>query len=132
MARTVYATVTDPTGDPRRSLPVFFHAPAGHESVTALTDDAGMFRAGLVPDVEYRVSVENAVIVDGVTFPAGTVLLVRVPDGEGDVPGVAALVGTIDGSRPALLDLIAEQQTQVDDLTARVAALEAPEPEGGS
>lgn len=117
MVRTVFAAITDPEGKPREGLPVYFHAPAGHTPVVAPTDASGVFRAPLEPQVPYRVSVENAVTVDGVTFPAGTILLVEVTPGEGDAPGVEALVGTIDASRPALLDRIVA-------LEARVTALE--------
>lgn len=122
-ARTVTATVTEPTEAPREGLAVYFDAPAGHADVIALTDAAGVFRAELEPAVIYRVPVENAVIVDGQPFPAGTVFVVRVPDGEGDVTGEDAIVDVIDASRPALLDMIAA-------LATRVEALESPLTEG--
>ena len=107
MPRTVIAAVTDPAGTPREALPIYFHAPDGHEAVVAMTDASGVFRAPLEVDVTYRVSVENAVTVDGQVVPAGTVIAVRVGEGEGDVAGVDAVVGTVDASRPALLDTTA-------------------------
>jgi hypothetical protein len=123
--RTVVATVTDPAHRPREGLAVHFAALEGHAPVIAMTDASGVFRAELEPDVEYRVPVENAVIVDGLPFPAGTVFVVRVPDGEGDVAGIDAMVGTIDASRPALLDAIAA-------LTARIETLEQSLHVGGA
>lgn len=124
MTRTVFATVTEPTEAPREGLAVFFDAPDGHDDVIALTDASGVFRAEIEPDVIYRVPVENAVIVDGQPFPAGTVFVVRIPDGEGDVAGEDSIIGILDASRPALLDMIAA-------LTARVEALESPLATGG-
>jgi hypothetical protein len=47
--------------------------------------------------------------------------VVQVGEGEGPVPAIEAMQGTLDASRPTLLDAIAA-------LTARVDALEAPEP----
>ena len=122
---TVTATVTGPTGGARESLAVLFQ-PAGetHPPVIALTDASGVFRAEIEPDVTYRVPVENAVLVDGQPFPAGTVFVVRVPPGEGDVAGIDAIVGILDASRPALLDAI-------DALTARIARLESPLADAG-
>lgn len=76
--RTVFAKITDPNDAPRESLPVYFHAPEGHDPVVASTDASGVFRAELVPEITYRVSVENTVIVDGVTFPAGRPVSVRL------------------------------------------------------
>ena len=121
--RTVTATVTEPTEAPREGLAVFFDAPDGHDDVIALTDASGVFRAEIEPDATYRVPVENAVIVDGQPFPAGTVFVVRVAAGEGDVTGEDAIVDVLNASRPALLDMIAA-------LTARVEALESPLTEG--
>ena len=126
-SRTVTATITDPTGQPREGLAVFFHAPDGFANVVASTDASGVVRADLETGQLYRVSVENAVIVDGLPFPAGTVFRVNVPEGEGPATAPEALVGTDDASRPALLDAIAALQAAHDALTARVDALEAPE-----
>jgi hypothetical protein len=112
MSRQVSATITEPTGTPREGLAVFFHAPDGYPPVVAMTD--------LETDVTYRVSVENAVIVDGQTFPAGTVFVVMATAGEGTATATDVMQATIDASRPAFLDAI-------DALTARVAALEAVE-----
>lgn len=117
MSRVVAATITDPAGTPREGLPVVFLAPDGHEDVIAPTDASGVFVAPLEEDVTYRVPVENAVLVDGQWFTAGTVFEVRVTAGDGPVPAVEAVIGVIDASRPALLDAIAA-------LTARVDALE--------
>jgi hypothetical protein len=118
MSRPVSARITDPTGAPREGLLVYFHAPDGHDPVIAMTDASGVFVATLETDVTYRVSVENAVIVDGQTFPAGTVFVVLAAAGEGTATAAEVMQATIDASRPALLDAI-------DALTARVAALEA-------
>jgi hypothetical protein len=120
MSRQVSATITEPTGTPREGLAVFFHAPDGYPPVVAMTDASGVFVADLETDVTYRVSVENAVIVDGQTFPAGTVFVVMATAGEGTATATDVMQATIDASRPAFLDAI-------DALTARVAALEAVE-----
>jgi hypothetical protein len=118
MSRPVSARITDPTGAPREGLLVYLHAPDGYPPVVAMTDASGVFVADLETDISYRVSVENAVIVDGQTFPAGTVFVVLVTAGEGTATAAEVMQATIDASRPALLDAI-------DALTARVAALEA-------
>jgi hypothetical protein len=83
-----------------------------------------VFVAHLETGITYRVAVENAVIVDGLTFPAGTVFVVRVTEGEGPVPAIEAMQGTLDASRPTLLDAIAALTARVDALEA----LHAPEP----
>ena len=114
--RTVIAAITEPTGKPREGLSVHFAAPEGHDTVIALTDASGVFRAALVPDVTYRVSVENAVLVDGVAFPAGTVFVVRVPEGEEEIEAIDAVIATIDASRPVLLDTIAALTARIDRL----------------
>jgi hypothetical protein len=130
VSRQVSATITEPTGTPREGLAVFFHAPDGYSPVVAMTDASGVFVADLETDITYRVSVENAVIIDGQSFPAGTVFVVLATAGEGTATATEVMQATIDASRPALLDAI-------DVLTARVVALEAaavpPEtPEGGA
>lgn len=121
MIRTVTAKITEPTGQPREGLAVYFHAPQGFDNVVAMADASGVIRAVLDTAATYRVPVENAVVVDDLAWPAGTVFLVQVPEGEGEATALEALVGTIDASRPALLDRIAA-------LEARIAALE-PIPE---
>jgi hypothetical protein len=118
MSRQVSARITEPNGTPREGLAIFFHAPEGYPPVVAMTDASGVFVAPLEEDVTYRVSVENAVIVDGQTFPAGTVFVVMATAGEETATAAEVMQATIDASRPALLDAI-------DALTARVAALEA-------
>jgi hypothetical protein len=120
MSRQVSATITEPTGAPREGLLVYLHAPDGYPPVVAMTDASGVFVADLETDITYRVSVENAVIVDGQTFPAGTVFVVMATAGEGTATATDVMQATIDASRPALLDAI-------DALTARVVALEAVE-----
>jgi hypothetical protein len=124
MSRPVSATVTDYSGTPREALPIYFHAPDGYADVVAPTDASGVFVAHLETGITYRVAVENAVIVDGLTFPAGTVFVVRVTEGEGPVPAIEAMQGTLDASRPTLLDAIAALTARVDALEA----LHAPEP----
>ena len=104
MTRTVTATVTEPTEAPREGLAVFFDAPDGHDDVIALTDASGVFRAEIEPDVTYRVPVENAVIVDGQPFPAGTVFVVQVTVSEAPTLGTyvtSTIVGT-DASAPVV------------------------------
>lgn len=140
--RTVHATITEPSGQPREGLLTYFHAPEGHDPVTATADASGVIRPVLETGVTYRVSVENAVIVDGVAFPAGTVIVVEVPEGDDPATAVEVLVDIIDASRPALLDRLAALEQAVadlqftagtnaaaiSDLDGRVTALE-PEPD---
>ena len=118
----VTATVTGPTGGPREGLAVSFAAPAGHADVIALTDASGVFRAEIAPDTTYRVPVENAVIVDGRPFPAGTVFVVRVADTDADVAGIDAIIDIIDASRPALLDRAGATERVMVDLLDRIDA----------
>jgi hypothetical protein len=118
VTRGVAATITDPSSAPREGLAVYFHAPEGYSPVIAMTDASGVFVAMLEEDIDYRVSVENAVIVDGQPFPAGTIFVVRVTAGDGAMTASEAMQSSLDASRPTLLDTI-------DALTARVAALEA-------
>lgn len=125
MIRSVTATIVQPDGTPREALAVYFHAPAGFANVVAQTDASGVVRADLETGQLYRVSVENAVIVDGLPFPAGTVFRVTVPDGEGTATATESLVGTDDASRPALLDRIAALQETVTAQETRIAALES-------
>jgi hypothetical protein len=122
MARQVLATITEPTGRAREGLMVFFHAPEGYAHVTATADASGVIRPVLETGVTYRVSVENAVIVDGVAFPAGTIILVQVPEGEGPATAREALTGTIDASRPALLDREAQMADVLGTLLGRMGA----------
>jgi hypothetical protein len=118
--RTVLATIVEPTGKPREGLLVYFHAPAGLPHVTATADASGVIRPVLETGVEYRVSVENSVVVDGVPMPAGTIIRVNVPEGEGPAQAAEALVGTIDASRPALLDRAEAAEGVLVDLLARM------------
>lgn len=122
--RTVLATITEPTGKAREGLVAFFYAPAGHAHVTASADAAGTIRPELETGIEYRVPVENAVVVDGVPFPAGTIIHIVVPEGEGPATAAEVLTGTTDASRPALLDHQAEAVAVMDDLLTRIGALD--------
>lgn len=127
MSRTVEPTIRDATGTPREGLRVDFYAPSPAASVHAITDAGGVLRADLEPGVTYSVPVMNAVIVNGQDLPAGTVLRIVVPEGEGPVEIADVTVAIIDASPPALLTMLETIQTALDALTARVAALEAPE-----
>lgn len=115
--RALTFRVLDPGGNPREALLVYFHAPEGTAPASAMTDASGVCTVELEPTICYRVSVENAVVVDGQPFPAGTVICTTVPEGEGPVSLDDVHLEFIDASRPALLDAI-------DALTARVATLE--------
>jgi hypothetical protein len=119
MTRPVSTPILSATGAPREGLRVDFHAEPPNESVFAITDAGGVFVAELEPGIPYMVSSENPFSVDGQEFSAGTVFRVIVPEGEGPVTIPEVTVEIIDASRPALLAMIA-------DLTARIAALEAP------
>lgn len=118
--RLVSAPIHEVTGTPREGLPVMFHAPAGHDPVVAMTDAAGVFRAPLEPGVTYRVAVQNAVKVAGQLFPAGTIIRVTAPAGEGPVPLEAVTIETQDASAPALLDRAEAAEAVMADLLDRL------------
>lgn len=113
MTRQVSATITDVTKAAREGLLVFFFAPSGTPHVTAMTDASGVFRVDLEPLIPYRVSVENAVIVDGQSFAAGIIFQVIVPEGEGPVSLDQVDIQFIDASRPAILDRIALLESRI-------------------
>lgn len=126
--RSVAATIISPASVPRDGLPVTFYPSDGSAPIIAMTDASGDMRVELDTSLTYRVPVENAVTVDGLSFPAGTVFVVQVPDGDGPATAIECLAGTINGSRPALLDRIAAQDVAIAALTARVDALEGQVP----
>lgn len=122
--RRVIASIISPASVPREGLPVWFYPSDGSAPVVAMTDASGDMRVELDTSLTYRVPVENAVTVDGLPFPAGTVFVVQVPDGEGTATAAECLAGTVNASRPALIDLIAAQGEAIAALTARMDALE--------
>jgi hypothetical protein len=107
------------TGAPREGLRVDFYAGPPGQDVHATTDAGGSFNAELEVGASYSIPVMNAVTVNGQILPAGTVLRIVVPEGEGPVEVAELIVDIIDASPPALLAMI-------EELTARVAALESP------
>ncbi len=102
MARAVSTTITEPNGTPREGLQVAFHADPPAVPVHVVTDAGGVFVAELEPGVTYRVPSSNAFTVNGVSFPAGMMFVVEVPEGEGPVDLAEVTVGVQDMSAPAI------------------------------
>jgi hypothetical protein len=123
--RDITATVGSPVSTPREGLRVDFHAEPPHANTSAVTDAGGVFVAQLEPGVPYMVPVNNAVIVNGQPFPAGTVFRVIVPEGEGPADISEVTVEVIDASQPALLERLASMVSTITEYESRLTALEA-------
>lgn len=115
--RPVSARIETPTGGAREGLRVDFHADDPAQSTHAVTDAGGVFVAELVVGMTYRVPAASAATVNGETYPAGTVFVATVPEGEGPVDLSAVTVNVEDWSLPTITRMFA-------DLEARLAALE--------
>jgi hypothetical protein len=125
MSRAVSATIGSPVSTPREGLRVDFHAEPPNASTSAVTDAGGVFVAQLEPGVPYMVPVNNAVIVNGQPFPAGTVFRVIVPEGEGPADISEVTVEIIDASQPALLAWLNVLDATVTAYETRLQALDA-------
>ena len=118
MARLVAPIIRDASGAPREGLRVDFHAAPPDVSVSGMTDAGGELRVNLEPGVQYSVPIMNAVIVAGVALPAGTVLRIVVPEGEGPVSIPEVTVGVEDWSQPAIAARFAALETRLTLLEA--------------
>lgn len=105
---TLTATICHATGAPREGYQVVLWAEV---PVLAITDAGGGIRAEVEPGT-YRLALEASLQVDGVAYPAGTVLVLTVPEGDAVIPVGDCIAEVIDASLPALL--------------ARIVALEVP------
>ena len=125
MSRAISATIGSPVSTPREGLRVDFHADPPNANTSAVTDAGGVFVAQLEPGVPYMVPVNNAVIVNGQPFPAGTVFRVIVPEGEGPADISDVTVEVIDASQPALLAWLGALEATVRAYESRLQALDA-------
>lgn len=107
MASLLTATICHATGAPREGYQVVLWSAV---PVLAMTDAGG----GIVVDVEpgtYRLALETALQVDGVAYPAGTVLVIEVPAEDARLGDCVTEV--IDASPIALLDRIVALEGKV-------------------
>lgn len=126
--RPLVATIQSVGRTPREGLRVDFDTDAqGYQQVSERTDAGGVFVAALEVGIPYAVAFNGAVVIDGVEMAgAVTVIYLTVPEGDGPATLAESATLTLSTGWSVLLRRLVAAETAVTDLTARVAALEAP------